>query len=233
MFDLREQAAVSGIPAFGRQAGIQIVAPASRLAGKRTMAVKGRMTVDAALDRLLEGTGLHVLARSAAVVSLGVRATTPTADTTPIEPVDGTDIIVTGSHIAQNARDSATPVAVVGARDIRLSGAINVENIFKDSTQFVPSTNGGAYGNVVPGGTADINLRGLGATRNLVLVNGRRFTISGRNRSPTSTPSPQRSSSGRRSSRAVLRRSMAPTRSPASSTSSCATIFRAWNWARS
>ena len=47
------------------------------------------------------------------------------------------------------------------------------------SPQFVPSTNGGATANTVPGGTADVNLRGFGATRNLVLVNGRRFAISG------------------------------------------------------
>jgi outer membrane receptor protein involved in Fe transport len=179
VFDLPEQAAAQGIPAFARQAGVQIVAPAGRLAGKRTLAVKGRMTVDAALDRLLRDTALHVVARTGTSISLGADAALaqPAVQTQDDEAAG--EIVVTGSRIAQLARDTATPVAVVTAEDIRLSGAINVEDIFKNSTQFVPSTNGGAYGNVVPGGTADVNLRGFGATRNLVLVNGRRFTISG------------------------------------------------------
>jgi outer membrane receptor protein involved in Fe transport len=180
-FDLPAQAAVQGIPAFARQAGVQILAPAGGLAGKRTGAIKGRMSVDAALDQLLRGTDLRVVARTGTSISLGADATSPTQPIAKDEGDDGrqSEIVVTGSRIAQLARDTATPVSVVSAADIRLSGAINVEDIFKNSTQFVPSTNGGAYGNVVPGGTADVNLRGFGATRNLVLVNGRRFTISG------------------------------------------------------
>ena len=37
----------------------------------------------------------------------------------------------------------------------------------------------GASANTVPGGTAEVNLRGFGEQRNLVLVNGRRYTIDG------------------------------------------------------
>jgi outer membrane receptor protein involved in Fe transport len=175
-FDLREQAAIKGIPEFSRQAGVQIVAPASGLRGKTTKAVVGRMTVDAGLDRLLQGTGLSIVARSGSIISLAARS--GEAETQPAT-IDEQEVTVTGSRIVQTQRDSATPVAVVTSEDIRLSGTINIEDYFNDSTQFVPSTNGGAYGNVVPGGTADANLRGFGATRNLVLVNGRRFTISG------------------------------------------------------
>jgi outer membrane receptor protein involved in Fe transport len=176
-FNLREQPAVKGIPEFSRQAGIQIVAPAAQLRNKTTKAVIGAMTVDMALDRLIEGTGLRVVARSASTISLGM-------DDKPRQPLQdisapASEIVVTGSRIAQRLNDSATPVTVVDREEINLSGTINVEEFFNDSTQFVPSTNGGAYGNVVPGGTADANLRGFGANRNLVLVNGRRFTISG------------------------------------------------------
>jgi iron complex outermembrane recepter protein len=179
-FNLREQAAVKGIPEFSRQAGIQVVAPAGRLAGKTTKAVSGRMSIDAALDQLLRGTGLRVVARSGATISLGQGPEAPRPQAEPVVAEDeGQEITVTGSRIAQRVRDTATPVAVVTQEDVQLSGTINVEDLFNDMPQFVPSTNGGAYGNVVPGGTADANLRGFGATRNLVLVNGRRFTISG------------------------------------------------------
>jgi outer membrane receptor protein involved in Fe transport len=179
MFDLRELPAVRGIPEFSRQAGVQIVAPASGLAGRTTKAVKGRLTVDEALTRLLAGTNLRVVARNGATISLAVDADPTDAAGTDPAAAEAAEVTVTGSRIAQTSRDTATPITIVTAEDIRQAGALNVEDFFNDSPQFVPSTNGGAYGNVVPGGTADANLRGFGATRNLVLVNGRRFTISG------------------------------------------------------
>ncbi|MCW3837721.1 TonB-dependent receptor plug domain-containing protein [Sphingomonas canadensis] len=88
-------------------------------------------------------------------------------------------IVVTGSRIARDGFDASTPVAVVTSEEVQLTGTTNVEALLQDEPQFVPSTNGGASGNTVPGGTADVNLRGFGATRNLVLVNGRRFAIYG------------------------------------------------------
>ena len=88
------------------------------------------------------------------------------------------EVIVTGSRIARDGFDASTPVAVIDADDIKLSGTANVERLLSEPPQFVASTNGGAS-NTVPGGTADVNLRGFGASRNLVLVNGRRFAIYG------------------------------------------------------
>ncbi|WP_284734441.1 TonB-dependent receptor plug domain-containing protein [Sphingosinicella terrae] len=90
-----------------------------------------------------------------------------------------TNILVTGSRIAREGFDASTPVAVLDSEDITLSGTVNVENLLSESPQFVASTNGGASANTVPGGTADVNLRGFGPNRNLVLVNGRRFAIYG------------------------------------------------------
>ncbi|GAA0562254.1 TonB-dependent receptor [Rhizomicrobium electricum] len=93
-------------------------------------------------------------------------------------------VVITGSRIAvQTAYDAPTPVTVVGAQDIQLSGTVNVENLLQQSPQFLPSTNGGSTGNTVQAngdsGAAWLNLRGLGEVRNLVLVNGRRFAIQG------------------------------------------------------
>ncbi len=88
-------------------------------------------------------------------------------------------IVVTGSRIRRDGFDASTPVSVVSSQDVKLSGTVNVERLLGETPQFVPSTNGGASSNTVPGGTADVNLRGFGNTRNLVLVNGRRFAIYG------------------------------------------------------
>lgn len=89
------------------------------------------------------------------------------------------EVMVTGSRIARDGFDASTPVTVLDAAEIKLSGNVNIEDVLTESPQFVASTNGGATANTVPGGTADVNLRGFGASRNLVLVNGRRFAIYG------------------------------------------------------
>jgi iron complex outermembrane recepter protein len=93
-------------------------------------------------------------------------------------------VVITGSRIAVTSSfDAPTPVSVVSAKDIQLTGTVNVESLLNQSPQFTPSTWGGQTGNTVQAngdsGAAWVNLRGLGEVRNLVLVNGRRFTIQG------------------------------------------------------
>lgn len=90
-----------------------------------------------------------------------------------------TDIVVTGSRIARTGFDASTPVSVVGQEDVKLSGNVNIEKTLAQLPQAVGSALGSATSNTVPGGFADVNLRGFGSTRNLVLVNGRRYAIYG------------------------------------------------------
>jgi iron complex outermembrane recepter protein len=101
------------------------------------------------------------------------------ADTSAQKPVVE-EVVVTGSRIArQSAFDTPTPVTTLSADDMKLSGSVDVGHILSQAPQFVGATNGSSQSNVVPGGQAYINLRGLGQVRNLVLVNGRRFTVQG------------------------------------------------------
>jgi iron complex outermembrane receptor protein len=84
-------------------------------------------------------------------------------------------IQVTGSRIKRADMESAVPVTSFSAADIMASGAPTLEQF----VQALPLANGGQYGsNVNNGGngTVTMNLRGLGATRTLVLVNGRRYS---------------------------------------------------------
>lgn len=88
------------------------------------------------------------------------------------------EVVVTGSRIARNSIfDIANPITQLGPTALRLTGQVNVEQALSQSPQFVAATNGGSQSNVVPGGEAYVNLRGLGQMRTLVLVNGRRFTV--------------------------------------------------------
>lgn len=95
------------------------------------------------------------------------------------EGESGADVVVTGSRIARTGFDAPTPVNVVDAQEVKLSGNVNIERTLQQIPQTVASQLGGATSNTVPGGYADVNLRGFGSTRNLVLVNGRRFAIFG------------------------------------------------------
>ncbi|WP_230635519.1 TonB-dependent receptor domain-containing protein [Sphingomonas sp. Leaf4] len=104
----------------------------------------------------------------------------PQGEATPaVEPDAAAEIVVTGSRIARTGFDASTPVNVVGQEDIKLSGNVNVEKTLAQIPQAVGSALGSATANTVPGGYADVNLRGFGSQRNLVLVNGRRFAIFG------------------------------------------------------
>jgi len=95
------------------------------------------------------------------------------AQTAAAAAPESENIIVTGSRIARPDLEGNSPVAVVGAEEIALKGAVNVEEILYELPQVIPSIAGQSNN---PGdGTATLDLRGLGAARTLVLVNGRRW----------------------------------------------------------
>lgn len=88
------------------------------------------------------------------------------------------EVVVTGSRIARKSvYDIPNPITQVSATDLKLTGQVNVEQALAENPGFVGATNGGSQSNVVPGGEAYINLRGLGQQRTLILVNGRRYTV--------------------------------------------------------
>lgn len=86
-------------------------------------------------------------------------------------------IVVTGSRIARQDYFSPSPIVTVGQQDIQAAGSVTVETMMNDMPQFVPGT---THGSVNPGnsGQANLNLRGLGTNRTLVLMNGRRVVPS-------------------------------------------------------
>lgn len=87
---------------------------------------------------------------------------------------EGTEsIVVTGTRIRRADLVSTSPLAVVDDEEFQLSGAVNAEQVINTLPQVVPGST--AFSNNPGGGVSTLNLRGLGATRTLVLVNGRRY----------------------------------------------------------
>lgn len=85
-------------------------------------------------------------------------------------------IIVTGSRIGVANLRQANPVVTLSADEFIRQGAITVESVLRDLPGSAPGIN--AQVNNGQGGVATFNLRGLGANRNLVLLNNRRVVPS-------------------------------------------------------
>ena len=59
-FDIPEQDLATALNEFGRQAGVQMVFPYDAIAGRRSIALKGRFSRAEALRRLIAGRGVAI-----------------------------------------------------------------------------------------------------------------------------------------------------------------------------
>ena len=82
------------------------------------------------------------------------------------------EVIVTGSRIRKQDFVSNAPVATVGVEQIELTNTINAESLLNTLPQTVPGFD--RTSNNPGNGTASVDLRGLGANRTLVLMDGKR-----------------------------------------------------------
>ncbi len=125
---------------------------------------------------------------AATVLSTGTSALAQTVETAEAPTsADGqeadaqNDILVTGSRIRRQDIVGVGPATVVNAEQIESTGIVNVETLL----QRLPA-NAGFAGNQTSAywtgngyGTAQVNLRGLGIKRTLVLLNNRRLVAGG------------------------------------------------------
>lgn len=81
-------------------------------------------------------------------------------------------IVVTGTRIARPSLEQSSPVTVVDAVEIGFRQPINAEELLREIPGVVPNIGAGV--NNGANGSAQLDLRGLGANRNLVLLDGRR-----------------------------------------------------------
>mgnify|MGYP005845068819 CR=1 FL=1 len=102
----------------------------------------------------------------------------PAAQAQPV-PVALQEVTVTGSRIARTEQSVSIPVTSVDAEELRLTGEPNLEAALNQLPQFVAGTTAASnsLASATGTGAATLDLRGLGAARNLVLVNGRRYVF--------------------------------------------------------
>ncbi|GMG87276.1 TonB-dependent receptor domain-containing protein [Biformimicrobium ophioploci] len=83
------------------------------------------------------------------------------------------EVVVTGSRIKKADFVSNAPVSTIGEEQFSLTGTVNTESLLNTLPQVIPGLD--RTSNNPGNGTATVDLRGLGANRTLVLVNGTRM----------------------------------------------------------
>ncbi|HWN47216.1 MAG TPA: TonB-dependent receptor plug domain-containing protein, partial [Steroidobacteraceae bacterium] len=87
------------------------------------------------------------------------------------------EVTVTGTRIIRKDYEATSPVVTVGEETFKLSGEPQIETVLNQLPQLVASITT-TSNNPSNGGQANVDLRGLGTTRTLVLVDGARVTPS-------------------------------------------------------
>ena len=127
-----------------------------------------------------QNTLLRAAVRTALLAGAGATAMTALPAVAQDTETALEEVVVTGSRIRRVDTETATPLLVLDATDIRASGVTTLG----DLVQRVPSVAGAATNPQVNNGGGDgasnVELRGLGTQRTLVLLNGRRFGALGK-----------------------------------------------------
>ncbi|WP_448140571.1 TonB-dependent receptor [Sphingopyxis fribergensis] len=176
--------------ALGRAAKVQVIFPPASVSGRKSKALRGRMTVEEALTRLLQdsaltfrrvGAGSYVVSGpSQENLDKAKRILSDMSADQGI--VNGQanipEILVVGQRgwslntDIPRGKDEAQPYTVFSREEIKRSGATDLDSFFRDflgaNTSVATASQRGAR-------DSRIDLRGLGLDSTLILVDGRRI----------------------------------------------------------
>jgi len=182
----------TALDAFSRQAGTPIIYQGDEMQGVRSNGYRGKASPQAALEALLRGTGFAMRVDSSgalAVARLGngpgnegggsAEAAGDLFGSGAGDAVAG-EIVVTGTRVVRDGYDAPTPTTVIGSTLIdskaptTIIDALITLPVFKNSS----TAQTAGVGQAGSSGQSFANLRGLGANRTLVLLDGQRFVPS-------------------------------------------------------
>ncbi len=129
------------------------------------------MKIQTTRERLLAssmicGAAVMGLAATQAYAAPAAAAATPASS-------EVSEIVVTGTRIPTPNLTSVAPVTSVTAADIKAQGVTRVEDLLNSLPQSFAAQ--GSNVSNASNGTATVNLRGLGSSRTLVLIDGKRL----------------------------------------------------------
>ena len=138
------------------------------------------------LSRMRRGRGLRhwavaALLAGTAPVFAQSSPPVPAAATAEAETPQVQEVVVTGSRIPQANLVSVSPIDIVGSQEIKQNGFTDVHSLMDMLPQNFQNGQSDLGANQNPltsaGGISTADLRGLGPTRTLVLVDGRRLGV--------------------------------------------------------
>ena len=182
-YDIAPQRLGDALRKYSEVSGREVVFSGSLTEGKRSGSARGRLAPDAALTRLLSGTGLIAEVVEGALV---IREGNAAADAAGSTDTAREPIIVTGSRI-RGAGPVGSPVVTLDRDAIEKSGYGSVQQLLQSLPQnFGGGSNEATTGATTRNGTGNdatlgssINLRGLGTSSTLVLIDGTRPALGG------------------------------------------------------
>ncbi|WP_337180528.1 TonB-dependent receptor [Sphingopyxis granuli] len=187
-YNIAAQDLGTALQRYSQISGREVIASSTLVQGKRSSRVRGRLSADAALSRLLSGTGLFVeLIDGVLVVREGNGPSVEAGSTDAPAFEEGADaIVVTGSRI-RGAGPTGSPVVTLDREAIEKSGFGSVQQLLQSLPQaFGGGSNEATTGTTTRNGTGNdatlgssINLRGLGTSSTLVLIDGARPALGG------------------------------------------------------
>ena len=197
--DIEPQAAGSALVKLAESSGAQIVLSGGGRSKVEVEGLQGEYRLEEALAALLTDTGLsyEFTSENVVVVQELEQAAEPEADNESSaeddgEPMELPEQTVTGSRLSRTSEQISAQVIVLSNEDLRNSGAPTLEQALRQLPQNINGTTefGGAglyatsfsehlLGTANINGSSTINLRGLGESATLVLINGKRAGDSG------------------------------------------------------
>lgn len=162
---------------ISRRTGENILFRPESVTGRRAPALNGKMNAQDAINRVLAGSGLTAISDGSGGLVImeaspkNLRAASVEEAAQPDTAVE--TVVVTGSRIPQTTITSASPVTVVGQRELKFSGTTDVTTLLNGLPQVFASQNANLSNGAT--GTDNVNLRDLGVSRTLVLIDGSRL----------------------------------------------------------
>jgi iron complex outermembrane receptor protein len=190
-YDIPAQSLSRALEVFGRQSGKAVLFDPARLVGVRSQPLRGNLSPDEALRKLLAGTGLtarkanansYVIdassgrkeARTVAADKPAAKPQEAAAEDEPAPEVQAEQTItVTGTRIS--GFTAPTPVTTIGQAELEAKAVSTVSELLDDVPQLRINQNIGKSSE--PVGGSNVDLRGLGTQRTLLLIDGRRVAF--------------------------------------------------------
>lgn len=169
---------------LAEQSHAQIFYAADLVKDKTSKGLSGDYSIDEALRRLLRGTGLHgepVNDNTWMVRADDDPAQTPSATSTAApegdssQPMKLASVVVSASRIDSANIVAVTPTVSFTPQSLQLPTYSNVGDALYDLPYFTASRGPSSTGTNTNAGSSPVDLRGLGAKRTLLLVDGRRI----------------------------------------------------------